>query len=40
MFAEILSAIRKKIDSFRCVMKCGRPINPKELDILDEEVSL
>jgi len=40
MFSGIISAIRKKIKSFRCIMKCGEPINPKGLDILDEEVSL
>lgn len=40
MFAEILSTIRKKIDSFRCVMKCGKPINSKYLDVIDEEVGL
>lgn len=40
MFAGIISAIRDKIKSFRCIMKCGPPINPKKIDILDEEVSL
>lgn len=40
MFAELLSAIRKKINSFRCVMKCGRPVNSKYLDLIDEEVGL
>ena len=40
MFAGILLAIRNKIKSFRCIMKCGAPINGKNIDILDEEVGL
>jgi hypothetical protein len=37
---EILNSLRKKIDSFRCVMKCGPVKETKTLDILDETVGM
>ena len=40
MFDGILLAIRNKIKSFRCIMKCGSPINGKNIDIQDEELGL
>ena len=36
----ILNSLKKKIDRFRCVMKCGPVKENKSLDILDEEVGL
>jgi len=40
MFSGILLAIRNKIRSFKCIMRCGAPIDSKSIDILDEEVGL
>ena len=36
----ILNSLKKKIDRFRCVMKCGPVTENKHLDILDEEVGM
>ena len=40
IFKGILSSLQKKIDRFRCVMKCGPNTKIKGLDILDEEVGM
>jgi hypothetical protein len=40
LFIGILSSLQKKIDRFRCVMKCGPVRENKALDILDEEVGM
>lgn len=37
---EILSSLKKKIDGFRCVMKCGPVKENKSLDIQDEMVGM
>lgn len=36
----MIELIKKLINSFRCIVKCGKPINNKNIDILDEEVGL
>ena len=36
----ILNSLQKKIDRFRCVMKCGTVKETKSLDILDEGVGM
>ena len=36
----IIGSLRKKIDRFRCVMKCGNVTENKNLDILDEMVGI